>query len=56
MQKIKENRITKDKKFFVDTMIMLDIFIGLCNEESNPFGHSNTCIYKHKLTFVFYMI
>ena len=33
---VKENRTTgeKNNKSFVDTMIMLDLFISLCNEES----------------------
>jgi hypothetical protein len=43
---VKENRKQKNKgvgkKFFVDTIIMLDIFISLCNEES--FRSSNKLV------------
>ena len=44
---VKENRkIAKNggKELCVDTMIMLDIFISLCNEES----HADACIITYQ--------
>jgi len=42
---VKENRKTEEEKtFLVDTMIMLDAVISLCNEES--FGSSNKHLHK----------